>query len=35
MEYVGINEAWLGHLETLQSSKYMQRLSLKEDEKVI
>ena len=34
MEYKQINEAWLEHLETLQSSKYMQLLSLKEDEKL-
>jgi hypothetical protein len=29
MEYKGINESWKEYLETIQSSKYMQRLSLK------
>jgi hypothetical protein len=34
MEYSGINESWEEYLETVQSSKYMQRLSLKEDERL-
>ena len=34
MEYKQINEAWLEHLETIQSSNYMQRLSLKRDEEL-
>jgi hypothetical protein len=34
MEYKGINESWKEYLETVQSSKYMQRLSLKEDERL-
>jgi len=34
MRYEKINESWDEYRETLQTSKYMQRLTLKEDEKV-
>lgn len=32
MEYEGINESWENFKESIQSSNYMQRLSLKKDE---
>lgn len=34
MEYTGITEAWEKYLEDNQKSAYMQRLSLKEDERL-
>ena len=34
MEYTGIVEAWEKYLENNQKSVYMQRLSLKEDERL-
>lgn len=34
MKYKGINEAWEEYTETVQTSAYMQKLSLKEDEKL-
>lgn len=34
MEYIEINEAWQKYLEDNQKSAYMQRLSLKEDQRL-
>lgn len=34
MKYKGINESWEEYKKTVQSSAYMQNLSLKEDEKL-